>query len=547
MITVQVIAYNNKHVLSAEPGIPLTSLLDREHIPYTLFCGGGAICGRCKVKFLDGAPRINSHDEARMSKEELQAGYRLLCKCILDQDCAVELGNTSADPHMNILTMDRQGIGDNEGAGPENLRSMENGPGAAVSPAKYGVAVDLGTTTIAAVLIKLLPESSYAFGKKDVEPYEVIQTASCINRQRKYGADVISRIAAAEDPASAEDMRQLIIEDIEKLITEDLLSVFPDEACLSAVTIAGNTTMLHLLRGYDVSGLGKYPYTPYSIDMEKTDSAEIFDNIRNVPVVLFPGVSAFVGADIVAGLYSLESKLSEKCFFLDLGTNGEMAYYDGKSLKVTSAAAGPVFEAGGISCGTASVPGAICHVMIDENTHRPRIQTIGDAAPTGICGSGVLEATSELVRCGIIDATGLLADKFFDEGFPLTEDNTIRFTQQDIRNVQLAKAAILTGIKMLLGGAVPDRIYIAGGFGSSLNTEKIEKLRMFPEGFGGKIVAAGNTALKGATLYTAAVLSGAGAEEKAAARLKQIRETAQAVELSAIDSFDETYLEAMNF
>ena len=237
----------------------------------------------------------------------------------------------------------------------------------------------------------------------------------------------------------------------------------------------------------------------------------------------------------------------EKFFFLDLGTNGEMAFYDGKDLKVTSTAAGPVFEAGGINCGVASIPGAIDHVKIEGADHRVTISTIGGAEPIGICGTGVMEAVSELVRTGLVDETGLLADEYFDKGFPLTKDGRIMLTQQDIRNVQLAKAAIYTGAKALLEGEVPDKVYISGGFGSKISQENVEELQMFPKDFNGKIIAVGNSALKGAAEYTACVLSGWESEADAAAGLDLITEKAQLTELATMDSFDEDYINAMNF
>jgi uncharacterized 2Fe-2S/4Fe-4S cluster protein (DUF4445 family) len=207
-----------------------------------------------------------------------------------------------------------------------------------------------------------------------------------------------------------------------------------------------------------------------------------------------------------------------------------------------------VFEAGGISCGVASIPGAICHVELfrDGGEVRCRYETIGDQPPIGLCGTGVMELVSEAVREGIIDETGLLTERYFDDGFPVTEDGTVRLFQRDIRNVQLAKAAIYTGIKALLGGRTPGAVYLAGGFGSRIDTGRIKSLKMFPEDFDGKIIAVGNTSLKGSVVFSLKAIMGEGMEDERRV-LADIPGRAQLVELSAADEFDSDFVDAMNF
>ncbi|WP_022779033.1 ASKHA domain-containing protein [Butyrivibrio sp. AE3009] len=538
-IKVTIITYDRTYDLTSVQGTKLKDLLDSTGISYSLPCTGAGRCGRCRVRFTKGAPEARDDEKAKLTEEEIFQGYRLLCRCILEDNCAISL--TDAVDEENI-----------------SIETVKKGTDRAIGKSdNLGIAIDLGTTTIAAALIRPATDSNRS---DDSPSYEVLGTASCVNHQRKYGNDVISRIAAAEDSETAKELQSLVITDIEELIQE-LIKEFgggstgdiSNNPSIGAITIAGNTTMLHLLEGMDASGLGKYPYTPVSTAMVKMDSDRLFGSIRGAKLTILPGISSFAGADIVGGLFSLTLRGEERYFFIDLGTNGEMAFFDGENLKVTSAAAGPVFEAGGISCGVASIPGAISHVEIDETTSRAKYETIqrqGTSSaqpPIGLCGTAVCEITSELARSGIMDETGLLSDEYFDEGFPVTEDGQIRFTQQDIRNVQLAKAAILTGAGTLVGEMIPDKVYIAGGFGSHIIPEKIARLRMFPEGFDGKIIAAGNTSLKGAAMYTAAVLLGSESEAAADAKLGHITDTAQTVELAAIDSFDEAYLEAMNF
>ena len=369
-----------------------------------------------------------------------------------------------------------------------------------------------------------------------------------VNHQRRYGFDVISRIEAASDLLIRKELQTIVREDLAELIKRLLDGT---KISISRLCIAGNTTMLHLLRGHDVSGLGVFPYKPVTTVAEYLGAKELLgeagesvsDRLSNVAVTLLPGISAFIGADIVAGMYELgmTSNPGQKILFLDLGTNGEMAYFDGKELTVTSTAAGPVFEGGGISCGVASVPGAISHVSItnsDDGSFSVRYETIGGKSPIGLCGTGVIEAVSELAKNGIIDKDGLFCEEFFENGFVIDNENNIRITQKDIRNVQLAKAAIRAGMERLLNGAEPDKVYIAGGFGANLDVSRLLQLNMFPEKLLDKISSVGNTSLKGCVRYI---------EENDPDKLRQITETAKEITLAMEDGFGEDYVASMVF
>ncbi|MBE5825921.1 MAG: DUF4445 domain-containing protein [Butyrivibrio sp.] len=561
-------------------------------------CGGQGICGKCKVRFAFGAPIPTPGEKNLLTPNEIDAGVRLLCRCRPEEDCAVEIGYGADETKMAAETL--------TGTSSTLHGSASNNISSPATALHYGIAIDLGTTTIAAALVETCGIRS-----------RIVATASCVNSQRKYGADVISRIAAAaESEEAGNDLRNLVRNDIDDLMMKlgitgntapadsGIATCSPSDAKtdmdiestaeISNIVIAGNTTMLHLLTGKDVSGLGVYPYTPVSLDREVFSwgkeplsgagegSPQEKIGLQNAKVTLLPGISAFVGADIVSGLYYIEGKSSKTSLFIDLGTNGEMALIEDDKIKVTSTAAGPVFEAGGISCGVASVPGAIAHVELKEDAADPKegfgvsqdenrsklskpgwqvkYETIDGAKPIGLCGTGVMELVSELARCGIIDETGLLAEEFFDNGFPVTEDGSIRLTQKDIRNVQMGKAAIASGIRALLSYAEkgPDRVYIAGGFGSHIDVEKIAHIKMLPPGFAGKIVAVGNASLKGAVRYlTKTLLEESGdiaccpnsekTKETPDRELKRIINRAAVIELAATDSFDEDYIESMNF
>lgn len=538
--------------LTALRGKKLPDLLRENSLPAMFPCGGHGTCGKCRIQILSGQARITNADRMHLSKEELEAGIRLACTCMLQEDTEILLmadtvQKNELDDAMDILTQEKAQDGK---ADPE---------------ARYGIGIDIGTTTIAAALLK----------ENDTVPLAV---KASVNHQKMYGADVISRIQAAEEHG---EMLQFLVQKDLLVLIEELLAETncrPDQ--IKDIAIAGNTTMLHLLRGYCCSGLGTYPYNAVSLKAETMEAETLFgrrmdapaedgsalsleeqdflQSIRRVRVTLFPGFTAFVGADILSGLYALEpyfEKNGGKFLFLDLGTNGEMAAGDGEKRYLASVAAGPVFEGGGISCGMASVPGAVAHVKI-TGARQAVCRTIADADPIGLCGTGVMELASALVRAGIADETGLLSEEYFEEGYPFcrtADGRELSFTQADLRQVQLAKAAIAVGIRFLsekvFGGqrdALPV-LFVSGGFGSRIDFESIRELALFPEelsGLEGKIQAAGNTSLQGTLRF---LTESTKSYEAALARLEALRESTEEIPLATADSFGDAYYAAMNF
>ncbi|RKM54631.1 DUF4445 domain-containing protein [Butyrivibrio sp. X503] len=486
----------------------LKDVFGAEGISFLFPCGGTGRCGKCKVKFESGAPRPTAADLAYLREKELSDGYRLLCRCVLESDCEVSIGEYTFEDDMVAESVDNNA----------SERVFD----------KYGIAVDIGTTTIAAALL----------GVNDSGESAVIDSTSCVNHQRQYGDDVISRIAYASDNDGLNRLNEIVTLDVKELVDKLRNKA---ENKVSYLVITGNTTMLHLFRNISVESLGRYPYETTDLDIEYCD-------IYGIKTVIMPGFTAFVGADILSGVYFMDLiKEGEKSLLLDLGTNGEMAFYDGSKLKICSTAAGPVFEGGTISCGVPSIPGAISHIKINKAGHKVSYETIGGKAPIGLCGTGVMEAVSELVRVGVISSDGLLSDEFFDEGFPITEDKKVSLKQEDIRNVQLAKAAVNSGIRQLLSGETPDRVCISGGFGTNIDYDAIRPLKLFPDTVEGNCVGAGNTALKGALKYLAASLSGDDRVSEETALLTKIKESATELILANKDDFDDTFVEAMNF
>jgi uncharacterized 2Fe-2S/4Fe-4S cluster protein (DUF4445 family) len=372
-----------------------------------------------------------------------------------------------------------------------------------------------------------------------------------MNPQRAYGADVISRIKASVDGKG--DVLQAVIlkallHGIQEVIKQ---SGIAPEAVIQ-LAIAGNTTMIHLLLGYSCETLGSYPFLPVNNNTHRLSFGELFSgdgeplqSMKQVPVLILPGVSAFIGGDIVAGLAVCGFHTSESVSLLiDLGTNGELALGNRDKLLVASTAAGPAFEGGNISCGTGSIPGAVSHVEIEEDNIR--YETIASKEPLGICGTGVIELAAELYRNGIIDDTGLLCEKYFSDGYPVEYKGKTAFTflQKDIRELQLAKAAVRAGIEVLLRHygityEQVDRVYLAGGFGYYLDTNKAIRIGLLPEEWKVRITAVGNSSL-------------AGAEQSARSReyvtlIEKLANKAQEVQLSLTPDFNELYLRYMSF
>ena len=208
-------------------------------------------------------------------------------------------------------------------------------------------------------------------------------------------------------------------------------------------------------------------------------------------MTILPGISAFVGADIVAGIYALEMDRKKNALLLDIGTNGEMAAGGADGFLVTSAAAGPVFEGGNISCGVAGVPGAVTSLVLERDPaaiggiRTVELSTIAGETPIGLCGTGIIDAVGEAVRLGLIDENGTFEEPWFTDGMPVAEGR-FRFRQEDVRQVQMGKAAIRAGIETLLaeyGGGDPEEILIAGGFGCRMDEEQTIRIGLFPEQF----------------------------------------------------------------
>jgi uncharacterized 2Fe-2S/4Fe-4S cluster protein (DUF4445 family) len=360
----------------------------------------------------------------------------------------------------------------------------------------YAIAIDLGTTTLAASLIET------AGGRRRA------MTGS-LNPQRRFGADVVSRLEAAVGTyANLREMSLLIRSELWRLTGELSETTGIPWSDVRQVAVAGNPAMQHLLLGFPVRSLAFPPYLPLTTGATIRTAAELGWQ-GETPVYIFPSPSGYVGGDTVAFLYGqLENQAENRSspaaaatLFLDMGTNGEIALVVDEMVWATSAAAGPAFEGGNLSCGMAALPGAISSVSFESG--RVRLATIADAAPIGICGSAAIETVTGLLEQDIIEAGGRLLDSSEipsnlatrvivhqgENAFVLHRDaqHLLVLTQGDIRQVQLAKGAIRAGMDVLADKArihfqALTEVILTGSFGAVLQPEWLKTIGIFDEG-----------------------------------------------------------------
>lgn len=518
MIRITVLEEEKQYQILCEEKKSIMQALLLANAEISALCGGKGICGKCKIKFFKGKTEPSDKDRKTFSEKELEDGYRLACTAYPRETAVIQL-YMQKEQKIKVVA--------------ETEEKPYNGT-AYRKDSDFGIAVDIGTTTIA---MQLLEKSK----KESISAY------TGLNPQRSYGADVMSRIDAANH-GWGEQLQKKIEEALEVGFSELIGKADILKEKVEEIIISGNTTMIHLLLGYSCETLGVAPFIPVNTGAVRTDSEKLFPNSGlKCSVKIIPGFSAFVGGDITAGLYYCQMQKKEGTnLFIDLGTNGEMAIGNREKILVTSVAAGPAFEGGNISCGIGSVPGAICKVDM-KGRKIESLETIDGKEPLGICGSGVLEAVFELVKEAIIDETGLLEEPYFDNGFLLDEQrgkNPIVINQKDIREIQLAKSAVRAGIEVLLkrfGSTYKDieNVYLSGGFGYYVNVEKAIGIGMLPRELSRKIKPVGNTALAGAKK-----LLFQNAEWK---KLRKLTDMVQEINLGGDKEFQEFYMEYLYF
>ncbi|MBI9106613.1 MAG: DUF4445 domain-containing protein [Spirochaetales bacterium] len=418
------------------------------------------------------------------------------------------------------------------------------------------VAVDIGTTTVVAYLVDLAGPGR---GR-------VIDLVSALNEQKGRGGDVISRIEyCMRQPGNLDELGSRIRTQISGMVAELCSRNNISISSIGMLTIAGNSTMTHIFSGFNPLGIAFAPFIPVHSGLYSGSGTSFGLQAGEMcSCMVLPGISAYVGSDITAGIIASEMhKSDELSLLIDIGTNGEIVLGSSRGLSACSTAAGPALEGANISCGMGGVEGAVNSITVSERGEHEvfSLSVIGGGKPEGICGSGIVDALAVFLGAGVIDETGRIRTEA-----ELTEDGISRgwieclsesggkpalkvsadimITQMDIREIQMAKAAIAAGIRTLLsetGRATTDikRVFVAGGFGAAMNKASAAAIGLFPSDLEPVVEIAGNTAGKGAIL---AALSARVLDE-----MVKVSEDVEYIELSTSLKFQQEYMNEMYF
>jgi uncharacterized 2Fe-2S/4Fe-4S cluster protein (DUF4445 family) len=487
------------HEFTVDRGTPLRDILFTYGVEFP--CGGNAVCEGCKIKVLSGNIPLTEEQEAMLSRKEAKEGWRLACRCSANEDLTLELAQWEAKILADESRFDfvpREG---------------------------YGIAIDLGTTTLAAQLL-------------DLSSGNVLAVETALNDQGRYGADVMSRVffAVTENgqPALESAIRAQLGGVVEKLVRNSGI----DGNRVIDVCIVGNTVMHHLFSGLDVAPLSQYPFQSPTIGIQLFESSQLgWSAVPKSTIRFLPCLGSFVGSDILAGILATNIHKSEELVCLiDLGTNGEIVIGNKERLLFCSTAAGPAFEGSCISMGMRATTGAIVQVTDSNGSFECRV--LGNVPPKGICGSGLVDAVAVGLTTRHIREDG----KINAESAVVSLCPPVQLTQGDIRELQVAKAAIAAGVQILtknLGSTVSDltKVYLAGAFGNYIDRSNAFRIGLLPVP-PAKIQPSGNSALLGAKL---ALFQ---ANEDI---YTQIRNLGHHVELNLDEQFQEIFINEMLF
>jgi uncharacterized 2Fe-2S/4Fe-4S cluster protein (DUF4445 family) len=490
--------------LTLDRGSTLQSALFSEGVEFP--CGGKGRCKGCRVKVLEGFIAASEDDARLLSRADIEGGWRLACRARAEGNLKLELAQWETSilaDESALLFCPRPGL---------------------------GIAVDLGTTTLVAQLLDL--ETGHVLG---------VQTA--LNSQAEFGADIMSRIEHALSGKGQALLERCIRKQIWDLIGT-LLDGVGDRACdLKDVVIVGNTAMHNLFCGITVAPLSSYPFEPAEDGLRVFQAEQLgwewesARGMRSFEVRFLPCLGGFVGSDILAGVLATRLLESEALVgLIDMGTNGEIVIGNRRGMLCASTAAGPAFEGARISMGMRAATGAISEVLLRDGNFHCRV--LGEVEPRGICGSGLVDAIAAGLDNGAIEPSGRLAS-----GPSMQLAGKVTLSQKDIRELQLAKAAIAAGVDLLLQkiGAAPkelSKVYLAGAFGNYINRASARRIGLLNFEID-QLEPAGNTALKGAKLALSSFEDGC---DYATLR-KEIRH----VSLKADEHFQEAFVEQMRF
>jgi uncharacterized 2Fe-2S/4Fe-4S cluster protein (DUF4445 family) len=571
-------------------------------------CGGHGTCRKCKVQVTGGEVPVARADTRAFTPAELRQGWRLACLAAATRDLEVDVPPLATRPKAATVGVGRQvilrpavqkrlvrlaeptladqvpdlqrllaAIDDLEltvdlqavRSLPKALRDNDFTVTAVIvddvlidvepgdtTARRFGLAVDLGTTTVVATLLDLATGTPAG-------------VRSMLNRQQPFGGDVISRISATMlDPQALPRLTRAAHETLAQLTQEVCTEAGVDPREIYEVALAGNATMVHLALGIDPEPLGVAPFVMSTRELPEVLAGDLGLAVHpRARAYVFPALGAYVGGDIVAGMLASGMDRDKRIrLFIDVGTNCEIVLGDASRLLSTAAPAGPAFEGASIRCGMRAAEGAIEVVKISDDD--VRLQVIGDSEPLGLCGSGLVDAVAALVELGLLDGTGRLLDvdsarerapgladrlavvngeRVFVlhwTGEPGDADQAIYLSQRDVRELQFAKAAIATGWQLLvaeLGIDVTDiaQVLLAGSFGSYLSPASAVRIGLVPKVPVLRIVSAGNVAGEGAKMTLLSVREREGA--------RRLLEEVHYVELSDRPDFNDLFVEQLAF
>ncbi|MGD9496352.1 MAG: ASKHA domain-containing protein [Armatimonadota bacterium] len=592
------------------PGTTVLDAAESLGVSITAPCGGRGRCGRCRVIVTNGCAPPTQAEHDLLTGEELRNGFRLACEAVLISDTQIIVPSDSRTVEGKILSedswqqlelapnvrgerldlpepsladqrSDAARIADGLRIPVESLRvahaaltempAVLRGNGFSVCtilvgdslaavrppgvvPCCLGAAVVIGTTSVVCYLV-------------DLRTGERIATASDLNPQARHGHDLISRIEYVQSsPSGLEEMRRLIVDLINRLLSQAVAEVGARRRDVYEVTVVGNTCMHHLFLGLDPRNIARAPYIPVTAQPLAISPEEAGLAIHPAgSVYCLPVIAGFVGADTVGVLLATRmTEREEPTLAIDIGTNGEVMVWSGERLLVTSCAAGPAFEGGEISNGVRAAAGAIERVWLRNGS--VGYTTIGGARPNGICGSGIFDMVAALLDSGAVDATGRMADagaaarlpegiaaRLRGEGsqrefvlVPSTNNGSgeVVFTQKDVREVQLAKGAVRAAVELLcaeagIGAGDLHEVLLAGAFGNYIDRRSALRMGLLPEVPLERIRGIGNAAGAGAL---AALIS-----TRERQRAIEIVARAEHVELMANPHFQMVFADAMMF
>ena len=472
---------NENMTIEAPAGANLLEVLRAAGFGPDAPCGGKGTCGKCKVL-------VNGNEQ-------------LACKTIIEEDMEVTL------PESGKAEILAKGI-------TARVRADGND--------RYALAFDLGTTTVVAYLM-------------DGMTSEVLSRCSCVNPQTRYGADVISRIQYAMD-GGAEELAETVRKALAELTEQaaKMAGICPKE--ITVVSIVGNTAMHHLLLGIDPKPLTVPPYMP-SVKAAMEMKADFLPVAEEAVLRILPNIAGFVGADTVGCLVATRfDALKELTLMIDIGTNGEMVLGNRDGFLACSTAAGPAFEGAKISCGMRGAEGAVDHVKLEGNT--VTYSVIGGGKAVGLCGSGLLDLVAVLLANEDIGESGRMEETYTLPG------SSVSLTQKDVREVQLAKAAIRAGIELMCqkrGVKTEDiqKVYLAGAFGSFMDPASACAIGMIPPCLIDRIESIGNAAGEGAKLCAVS--------REEFDYSKRLAEKAEFLELASMEDFNDCYVDCLMF